>query len=338
MRLPISTLSVLTAFLLLASCGGGGDSPPAPPPLTPPPVAPSVEREISPALANPALTQDLSPHFVVNPNPVASPARRLLLMLPGTRAVPRTYRDIVRVGAERGYHAIGLTYPNGDAIESLCGGSPIPNCAGLARREIITGEDLSTLVAVDPPNSIDGRLLSLLTYLSAAFPNEGWGQYLASGAVNWALITVAGHSQGSGHAGFLAKIRDLNRVVMFSGPGDSGATAGSSAEWLSLPNVTPVARQFGFTHTADPLLPLAGVTRNWDAIDLDSFGPAVSVDGAGPPFANSHQLTTSAPPNPNPTGPSAAPAHGATVVDAVTPRDAQGTPIYRSVWIYLAFP
>ena len=45
-----------------------------------------------------------------------------------------------------------------------------------------------------------------------------------------------------------------------------------------------------------------------------------------------------APPNPTPTGPSASPAHGAPVLDSVTPRDAQGRPVFAPVWITLAFP
>jgi hypothetical protein len=77
---------------------------------------------------------------------------------------------------------------------------------------------------------------------------------------------------------------------------------------------------------------------SWDGIGLDDFGAPVSVDGQSPPFGNAHQLTTSGPPNPNPTGPTASPTHGAPVVDSVTPRDAQGNPVYRPVWVYMVFP
>lgn len=344
-KIGIGALAI-TTVLALASCsdsGGSVASPPVtpappPPPPPPPPVPASVEREINPATTNPALTANLSPHFVINPDPAVAAKGRLFVMLPGTGAVPRTYREIVRVGASRGYHSLGLTYINDDAIEALCGSSPVPDCAELARREVINGESVSPLVSVDPANSITGRLQSLLVYLDRTFPNEGWGRYLVSGQVDFSLVTIAGHSQGAGHAGFLAKLRDLNRVVMFSGPTDSGIAPGSANPWASFPNVTPAARQFAFIHTADPLAPIGTVSANWDAIDLDLFGPLTSVDGATAPFVNSHQLITSIPPNPNPTGPSASPPHGAPVVDAVTPRDAQGSPVYRPVWIYLAFP
>lgn len=353
---PIRLMGFVPA-LLIAGCSGGSGTPtsspiatipapaptPAPSPTptptpTPAPSPASVEREIAPDLTNPAISTALSPHVVINPSPAVAARGRLFVMLPGTGAVARTYRLILRTGAPRGYHVVGLTYPNDDAVEGLCGASADPNCAGDLRREIITGADTSPLAAVNRANSIIGRLESLLGYLSTTFPSEGWGQYLVNGRVNWALVTVAGHSQGGGHAAFLAKLESLDRTVMFSAPGDTGVAANTSAAWLSMPNVTPVARQYGFTHVNDTLIALSTVTRNWSTIGINSLGPVTSVDGASSPFGNSRQLTTAAAPNPNPTGISASPTHGAPVVDAVTPLTPQNTPLYAPVWIYLAFP
>lgn len=313
--------------------------PPSPTPTPPSAQAPaSTEREIAPALTSAAITAALSPHVVINPSPAVAARGRLFVMLPGTGAVARTYRLILRTGAPRGYHVLGLTYPNDDAVEALCGASSDPNCAGNLRREIITGVDSSPLTSVNRANSIIGRLESLLTYLNATFPTEGWGQFLIGGQVNWSLVTVAGHSQGGGHAAFLAKLESLDRSVMFSAPGDTGVAANSAAPWLGMPNVTPVARQYGFTHVNDTLIALSTATRNWATIGIDSLGPVTSVDGASSPFGNSRQLTTAAAPNPNPTGISASPTHGAPVVDAVTPLTPQDTPLFAPVWIYLAFP
>ena len=338
---PGRLVSLLAALCLVAGCTGSEDAaPPAAPPATTPPPAPpppqapppSIERRIDPSLTSASITVSLSPHFVINPDPAVTQALRLFVFLPGTGAVPSTYEEIVRRGARRGYHALGLTYPNDEAVGALCPGSGPPDCAGAVRREVITGVDSSPLVSVDTANSIDGRLRALLNYLNTNFPTEGWGRYLVNGAVDWSQVTVAGHSQGAGHAGFIAKLRDVNRVAMFSGPGDPGAA------WVDLPNVTPSARQFGFIHTGDTLVPLAVATRSWDGLDLDLFGAPVSVDGAAAPFGGSHQLLTSAAPNPNPTGPTASPTHGAPVVDAVTPRDQQGRPAFEPVWDYMAFP
>jgi hypothetical protein len=344
--------SIFAICLALSACGGGSSNsstvpppvgttpPPAPPPPPPPPSSapPSVEREINPMLTSAAININLSSHVAINPDPAVAAKGRLFVMLPGTDAVPRFYRLILRTGAPRGYHAIGLNYPNDEAIGTLCANSTVADCAGLARNEVITGTDSSPLVSVNPANSISGRLISLLTYLAATFPNEGWGQYLINGQPNWSVITVAGHSQGSGHAAYLAKLQNLDRSVMFSGPADVGIAPGSSAPWLSLPNITPVSRQYGFTHTGDTLVPFSLATRNWGLIGLAAFGAPVSVDSVAPPYANSRQLMTSAAPNPNPPGPTASPTHGAPVVDAVTPLTSAGTPLFAPVWIYLAFP
>ena len=344
----VYTLSLFSLAVALASCGGGSSSAPTPVPTptptpTPAPVPPpvgsaSVERDIDPAITSSAINSNFSPHVVINPDPAVAAKGRLFVMLPGSGAVPRFYRLILRAGVPRGYHAIGLTYPNDTAVGILCAGSSVADCSGLVRNEIITGADTSPLVTVNTANSITGRLISLLTYLNLTFPNEGWGQYLSNGQLNWSLITVAGHSQGAGHAAYLAKLQNLDRAVMFSGPGDTGIAPGSAAPWLSLLNVTPASRQYGFTHTGDTLVSFPLVTRNWGLIGMDAFGAPVSVDSIASPYANSRQLTTSAPPNPAtpPTVESA--THAAPVVDVATPVTAQGDPVYRPVWTYLAFP
>lgn len=342
---------IFGCIFALSACGGSGADgasppvqvpPPAPPPppSPPPPPAPpptSIEREIAPSLTGPGFIGSQSPHIAINPGPATAARGKLFVMLPGTFAVPRTYRLITRTAPTQGFHAIGLTYPNDEAIEGLCGSSNDPDCAGRARREVITGEDTSPLVAIDANNSIINRLRALLIYLRSNFPGEGWDQYLNGNEPVWSRITVAGHSQGGGHAGFLGKLFSLDRIAMFSSPGDTGVAPGSSAQWLTLPNITPASRQYGFTHTRDPLIPQSLATVNWGALGLGAFGGTVSVDGASLPFSNSHQLLTSAAPNPNPTGPTASPEHGAPVVDSVTPLNASGEPIFRNVWIYMAF-
>ena len=99
-----AALLALGIIFTLSSCGGGGGgggsppvtvaptppTPPAPPPTPPPPPPPttaSVERDINPLLTNPALTDNLSAHFAINPA-TGSARNRLFLMLPGTTAIP----------------------------------------------------------------------------------------------------------------------------------------------------------------------------------------------------------------------------------------------------------
>jgi hypothetical protein len=261
----------------------------------------------------------------------------LFVMLPGTAANPRTYREIIRVGAANGYHVIGLDYPNDSAVESTCRADPDPECAGRFRHEVITGQDASPQVTVDEANSIINRLTALLRWLSTTAPGEGWGHYLVANAVDWSKVSVGGHSQGGGHSAYLGKLFRLNRVVMFSAPGDTTGGAGVPSPWMALPATTPANLHFGFTHLDDPLIPAATATAAWTRLEGGPVTPA-SVDGTAFPFGSARHLTTRLPPNPQPTGPTAAPAHGAPVADAVTPRHPDGSPIYRDVWRWLAFP
>ncbi len=345
LRNSVALLALATA--LIAGCGGGGTSqsappvvappPPAPPPPPPPPPTTATEHEVGPAQTSAEISASLVPHLAIAPAAATAKAR-LFVMLPGTGGTSRQYQLVVRRGAARGYHSIGLIYPNAEAVELLCGSGSAPDCVGLARREVITGADVSAVVSVNVPNSITGRLTALLSYLATTFPNEGWSQYLSGGRINWAMVTVAGHSQGAGHAGYLAKLEVLDRAVMFSGPADTGSIAGSPADWLSLPNVTPAARQYGFTHTDDAIVRQSRALANWAVIGLDASGVPVSVDGNAAPFAGSHQLLTSAVPANDPTRTNVQSAHGAPVTDFFTPLTAAGDPLFTPVWDYLAFP
>ncbi len=331
--------------LMLTACGGGGSggggtaTTPAPLPSatpTPAPVA-SSERDVLPATADPRVS-DASVHVAINPGSAVAAKGRLFVMLPGTGGPPRAYRLILRSGAARGYHAIGLSYPNDLAVGDACPPSPDPDCAGNMRREIILGEDRSPLVAVDAPGSIVGRLTALLAYLVRTAPGEGWEQYLIGGAPDWARITVGGHSQGSGHAGLMSKMYSLNGVAMFSGPGDLGLGGRSLATWLSLPPVTPPARLYGFIHRDDERVPAALAQAAWNALGMAGFGAVAEVDGRTAYAGPSHMLLTTVAANPAGASPSGSPFHGVTVVDFVTPLDAGGTPQLAPVWTYMAVP
>lgn len=337
---------IMLAALTLSACGGSASNPaaasaptptPTPTPTPNPTPAPtSLERDILPTTTSAAITSNFSAHVVIQPGPAVVARGRLFVMLPGTGGVPRFYRLILRTGAARGFHAIGLTYPNDRAVDDLCGVGAAASCSGETRREIITGTDASPAVAVDPANSINGRLQALLVWLHATYPNEGWNRFLRAGAPDWSLITIAGHSQGAGHAGYMAKLYLFDRVTLFAGPGDVGPVAGTPAAWFDLPAITPTGRQYGFAHSADELVPFAFLQSNWSRLGLAAFGAAVSIDGAAPPYGNSRQLVTSLPPAIAPTV--IAPAHSAMVLDAATPLAVDGSPVFRPVWEYMAFP
>ena len=239
-RLGLAVAASL-AVLAMTGCGGesGGTPSPTPPvavtpattptptsiPTPTPTSAASIERDILPASTDSTLVANLDPHVAINPSSAVAARGKLFVMLPGTGGIPGRSRLILRLGAARGWHAIGLTYPNGDGVGELCATSPDADCIARVRREIITGADASDRITMTPANSIAGRLTSLLRILDTRFPAEGWGRFLRAGAPDWSLITVAGHSQGSGHAAFLAKLVTLNRAALFSGPGEFGGAS-----------------------------------------------------------------------------------------------------------------
>jgi hypothetical protein len=239
---------------------------------------------------------------------------------------------VLGVAASRGYHAIGLSYPNPTAVGVLCADDVDPECFWDVRREIITGINTSARVQITPANAIINRLEKLLTYLAGRYPNEGWGAFLGNGAVDWSRVTLAGHSQGGGHVGVLAKLVSLDRAVYFSSPADWRQQRDVPATWLSRPNVTPASRQYAFIHEQDQLVPVAQARANWVALGLDAFGAVTNIDATASPFGGSHQLTTRAVPV------VAGSYHGATVVDAATPRTTSGAPLFEAAWIYLALP
>jgi hypothetical protein len=331
MQFRAHTVAALSA-VLLAACGGGdgdGSETSPPPPTTAPP---SVERNVLPSSTDAAISTDFETHFVVNPSPAVAAKQRLLVFLPGTFGRPELYRTIVREAAAQGLHGIGLNYPNNATVASLCSGSSDANCFGDTREEILTGSDTSAAVAITRANSIENRLIKLLQVLHTQAPSEGWGAYLnAAGEPDWSRIRVAGHSQGGGHAAFIAKRYAVDRAIYFGAPAD--ATASGLAPWVSVPGMTPGTRQAGFTHLRDELAALTVVSATWQALGLT--GTLTSVDGASPPYGGARQLTTDAAPAPGATALS--PLHSTPIVDGVTPLAADGKPLFAPVWRTLAF-
>ncbi len=297
---------------------------------------PSVSKLIPPVATNPAISTYLDNHVAINPEPAAVAKKNLFLFLVGTGGRPENQQLILRTGAARGYHAIGLMYPNTPSVGSLCGNSLDPEAFWDVRREILTGQDLSSLVAIPSTECVEQRLVSLLLYLSTNFPSEGWSEYMVGMQPDWSKITVSGHSQGGGHAAVLGKLYSVSRVVCLSSPADWQNIPNAPATWYARVGATPRGRFYGFSHLQDELVPWAQLVFIWASMGLSAFGSSVSVDAMSAPYAGSHQLTTNISHAPAPLYP--APFHSATVVDLVTPKLADGSPAYMPVWSFLCFP
>lgn len=323
-------ISLPGLVLLTVSCVDS-DSPAAPSALTWARNAdgPALERfTVPPSATDPDIDQALDDYIVRVP--AFGRNGRLFVFLPGSRVGPAMGETVQAEAARLGYFVIGLSYPNNPGLVSFCGPAPDPDaCYENTRLEGITGEDVSSFVAIDRANSIDNRLIRLLEYLAAERPDQGWSQFLANGEPKWAHIAVGGLSQGAGYAAMLAKMRRIDRAVMLSGVTD--AIGGAAAAWVS-PGVTPANRLYGLVHQQDHQF-RGGILANWLALGMNAFGGPVDVDASRPPYAGARMLST----NVAPANGSFLPPfpHASTGVNPITPLSADGTPVLRRVWQYM---
>lgn len=351
---------LLAAAAVVAGCGGppaetAEDGPPklsdtaptttADATVTPQTRPAPVDLHIDPFSTAPGIASETAPerqHHVVVAEDSNDNPRGLVVFLGGALSVPGHYTELVAHVAGLGYAVINLRYPNEQLIGVECFDKP--NCFAMLRGEITYGVNTpdpgdqmydSDLVDVDATNSISGRLVALLQHLGAEDPY--WNQFLVADPSSpyhgnqaeparpaWDAITISGHSQGSGHAAFLAMSTPIRRVVVFSGPNDNNA--GTPATWITSPSATPLDRYYGLRSADEGILgPFAG--QNWKALggaDNGLPGDPVDIgDGSGPPHESHHLVL--APPT---SGDSFA-GHLSTATDMVH------APSVTSAWTYV---
>lgn len=205
---------------------------------------------IPPPATDPAIATVHGTHIAVY-DPHAPHRHRLLLFLVGTGAKATSSLPLDKVFAQWGYHAISLDYEN-NVIAVSCAHSMDKECFGRYRQAIVTGAAVSSKIKVDPANSILNRFQKLLVYLVQHDHGDGWSQFLSHGKPVWSHIIVAGHSQGAGHAPYIAKLYRVDRVLMFSGPQDYLDNLHQPAPWLAQKSATPPSRFFAFLSLKDP--------------------------------------------------------------------------------------
>lgn len=288
---------------------------------------------VLPVSTDNCITQHFDSHFVYRAEGV-TPTGRLFVFLPGTGAIAQNYQLILGQAARAGYHAVGISYPNADAVGVLCATQPT-NCYGDARLEILTGQPASSRVSVDRPNSIENRLVRLLRFMRSTEPNGNWGQFLNGDTdVKWSVVSVAGHSQGGGHALFIAQRYVVFRATAYASFGDGLPASNSVAPWVTRPYATPVNRLFGFISTFDELVSPATALSVWTAIGMT--GAALNIEDTPPPYGTAQRFITSTPPvnrlltlSPN---------HNMVAVDLNTPKVGGVTPAFAAIWRALSFP
>lgn len=277
------------------------------------------EQSIAPQSTDPQISSWTANHAVVIHTDPAARRGELCLFLHGLGGTGQGARDLLRTAGELGYHALGLTYPNDWSPFVVCAGDPA--CPEALRREIVDGVDRTPLITVARADSIENRLIKVLAALHAQHPDEGWDAFVIDEAIQWDRITLWGHSQGGGNAAIIARTHAVSRLCT-SAPAADGGPGNPAAWWNAF--ATPPTRCFGFCHVQDAL---TAKVAFWNALGM--LGPATDIAVTPSPFNSVQQLSSSIEP--------AIPGqyHNSVVIDSVTPRSSNGTPVYKPVWQYM---
>ena len=145
------------------------------------------------------------------------------------------------------------------------------------------------------------------------------------------LWIVAGFSQGSGHASYIAKDQMVARVIFFSSGADTIADVETmtweAAPWCLEPRVTPLSRHFGLLHERDSYELKSDM---YLAYGMDRYGGFVNVDSTAPPHGYSHMLTTNATPEGGDTS-----FHQSLASDPDVPLGQDGLPLMKDAHYYM---
>ena len=215
-----------------------------------------------------------------------------------------------QVLAGMGFHVLHPCYVSDYGVGNC--GDDIGGC----RLEAFEGIDHHPFITITPPDSIETRVVKALEHLQSQHPGGDWQYFIADGAPRWRDIIISGISHGASSSGLIGMVREVDRAVMLSGPLDSGQA------WLKQAPLTPIDRFYGFTHSADGQH--AGHLQSF--ADLMLPGEPVAVDGALPPYDDSHRLQSSAP-----TGD----GHGSTQAGGSSPKDGDVytfLPVWRTMY------
>lgn len=226
---------------------------------------------------------DPGSHWYCRPGEGVAWNGRLVLHLVGTYGDPLDDHRFPERACSLGYAAIAPMYENRDDARSTC--EEDAACYEAFHAEVVDGEEGSP-VDVDADDSIVARASSLLTALTTSDATfAGWAALEDElAATAWPSVVVSGHSQGSGHALYIARDREVSRLVILAGPADQlrdGEADHMPPPWiLSLPGrtVTPVDRFFAYIHLDDTLERIPQVFASWDAMGL---GTACDFQNAG---------------------------------------------------------
>ena len=290
--------------------------------------------------------------------------QRLLVFLAGSTDTTTDYDKFASQASRDGYDVIVLAYHNERTINSYCkqlAEQGADKCWAESRGEVSFGRRTAIPGVIPSPgyrwpkidvtaaDSSMGRLVSRLDYRGTHSGHSGrtWRQYVHADPASpyhgrmptSRRIVIAGHSQGGGHAAFIAHHLKFARVLTFSSPADYHTTdfvkKCTPAAWLKQHSKTPINRYYGFEDVHS--FTFGCDKPGWDAMGYKGAPRTSNID-AGPPSGNRHELVTRDNGHSFPdttTDGCARGAHSCVIADRVTPLKANGKPIFGPVWRYM---
>lgn len=214
---------------------------------------------------------------------------KLFLFIGGSWSNTKTYKGLAEHAADEGYDVLNLSYINNTPAAAFETDMSLDAFTNF-RQELCYGTPVADL-DIDSLNSIYTRATRLLVYLNSTYPTQSWDQYLLSDTeLDWEKIAVGGHSQGAGHAAFLAKRHIVERVLMFAGPNDYSEYHSAPATWLTDPGLTPLSRHFSFLHAEDNVVDYSYQFSNIQGLGLYPLYDTVNVETNSPPYNNTRSL------------------------------------------------
>jgi hypothetical protein len=233
-----------------------------------------------------------------------------------------------QTAAALGYHVININYPNAVSVR-VCSSKEDFSCFEKFREEILFGINASNYVQVDPDNCIQNRILKLVRYLHQQHPDQHWDQYYDE-SLRYERFVIAGHSQGGGHAAYLASKFELHRLIVLSSPNDYSEVYGQSAGWCRAEFKTPASRLYGLNHKRDEIVSPTQQYTIWSDINMLSIADTCSADSDK--FKTSRALITNFDPNVNASFGRL--KHNVPAMDVTFPEGSKGEQL-KKVWQYL---
>ncbi len=208
-----------------------------------------VDTQVDPSAANPQARIVRGPH-VASFDPKRASQHRLVVFLNGAAVEPSQSAYFNDALASHGYHVISLDYQN-RMLTSTLRDSPDGEASSRYHQAVVFGGRINDNLMVNPQDAIEARLADLLQFLAHTAPEDGWREFASKKSVIWSKVVLAGHSQGAGHAAYLAHFRPVSKVLLLAGPQDDLTKLGEPAPWLSGPSKTPRNRFRVLLHRRD---------------------------------------------------------------------------------------